>query len=86
MPVQPTLVKEMIEKALPGAQVEVVDLVGDNDHLRATVVAGQFEGKTLLEQHQLVYAALGDALRQELHALQLKTYSPAQFEQFSRRS
>lgn len=82
MAIHPTVIKEMIEKALPGARVDVTDLVGDNDHLRATVVAKEFEGKGLLEQHQLVYASLEGALQEKLHALQLKTYSPEQWEKF----
>jgi len=78
MPVNPNEIQQLIEQALPGAQVKIEDLVGDGDHLQATVVASQFEGKTLLQQHQLVYGALQDTLKEKLHALALKTYSPSQ--------
>lgn len=80
MPVPLNLVKEAIEKALPGSKVDVIDLVGDGDHLQATVIAPQFEGLGLLKQHQLVFAPLKETLKADLHALALKTYSPSQWE------
>ena len=48
----------------------------DDDHLRATVVSPTFEGRTLVEQHQMVYDALGDAMTTEIHALELTTRTP----------
>jgi acid stress-induced BolA-like protein IbaG/YrbA len=73
-------VRRMIEAGLPGARVEVADTTGGGDHFEAIVVSDQFEGKGLVERHQIVYAALGDAMRQAVHALTLKTLTPAQFE------
>jgi len=73
-------IEEMIGQALPGSQVEVHDYTGGGDHFEALVVSPAFEGKTLVERHQLVYNALGDAMRVRVHALTLKTLTPAQFE------
>jgi acid stress-induced BolA-like protein IbaG/YrbA len=73
-------VKRMIESGLPGAQVEVQDTTGGGDHFEALVVSPQFEGRGLVERHQLVYGALGDAMRERVHALALKTLTPAQYE------
>jgi acid stress-induced BolA-like protein IbaG/YrbA len=73
-------VKLMIESGLPGAQVEVLDTTGGGDHFEALVVSTQFEGRGLVERHQLVYGALGDAMRERVHALTLKTLTPAQYQ------
>ncbi|HEY9600996.1 MAG TPA: BolA family transcriptional regulator [Allocoleopsis sp.] len=71
-------VKTMIEAEIPDAQVQVQDLTGGGDHLQAIVVSSQFEGKSLVKQHQLVYGALRQAMDSEaIHALALKTYTPA---------
>ena len=80
MPADPQQIKEMIQKALPGAQVTIDDPMGDGDHLQAVVVSELFRGKGLLEQHQMVYGALKDILKEQLHALALKTYTPEQWE------
>lgn len=79
MPMDLNELQTRIETALPGAKVEVQDLVGDGDHLQALVISDLFSGKSLLQQHQLVYAALQDVLKEQLHALALKTYSPEQW-------
>jgi len=71
-------VKRMIESGLPGALVDVQDTTGGGDHFEALVVSAQFEGRGLVERHQLVYGALGDAMRERVHALALKTLTPAQ--------
>ena len=73
MAVDINVIQSLIEKSLPGAKVSVRDLVGDGDHLEATVVAEQFRGKKLLQQHQMVYGILKDVLKDQLHALALKT-------------
>ena len=65
-------VKRRIEHALPGAQVQVGTFSG-HDHFQAEVAAPQFAGKTRVEQHQLVYEALGDLLGGAMHALALRT-------------
>ena len=65
-------VRRRIEAALPGARVEL-DTFRGNDHFRAVVVAPQFKGKSLVEQHRMVYAAVDDLLGGDVHALALKT-------------
>lgn len=68
----------MIRTALPDAEVQVEDLTGGGDHLQVTVVSTAFEGKPLIKQHQLVYGAVQSAMASEaIHALALKTYTPA---------
>jgi len=66
----------MLLVALPDAEIELVDLTGTEDHYQARVVSQAFEGKSLIEQHQLVYRALGEAMHGPIHALALKTYTP----------
>lgn len=71
---------ERITQALPGAQVEVTDTTGTGDHFEARVVAEAFQGKSLVQQHQLVYASVKEKLATgELHALSLKTFTPEQW-------
>lgn len=75
-------VETMIKTQLPDAQVKVQDLTGGGDHLEATVVSSAFEGKTRVKQHQMVYAALQEAMASEaIHALALKTYTPTAWEE-----
>ena len=70
-------VEELIKAGIPDAQVQVQDLTGGGDHLQAIVVSSEFEGKSLVKQHQLVYRTLQQALATEaIHALALKTYTP----------
>jgi acid stress-induced BolA-like protein IbaG/YrbA len=75
--VSPEQVEAMIRAALPDAQVQVQDLTGGGDHYQVTVISSQFEGKGLVQQHQLVYGAVRQAMSTEaIHALALKTYTP----------
>ena len=70
-------VQSMIERALPGAKVEVIDETGQGDHLRATVAAAQFEGLSRLDQHRLVKAAVRERFDDgSIHALSVKTSIP----------
>ena len=78
MAMDPNEVRQLIERGLPGAIVQVQDTTGGGDHFEALVVSDQFDGRSLVERHQLVYAALGDAMRVRVHALALKTLTPAQ--------
>ncbi|ROR29773.1 BolA family protein [Inmirania thermothiophila] len=71
-------IRGLIEAGLPGARAYVRG--DDGTHFEAVVVSEAFEGKGLLEQHRLVYATLGDRMREEIHALALKTYTPGQWE------
>ena len=67
----------MIEAALPGAEVDVADETGGGDHLRATVVASQFEGLSRIDQHRLVKAAVKERFEDgAIHALTVKTQVP----------
>ena len=76
MPMTADEITGMITAALPGAEVEMTDLAGDNDHWAARVTAPQFAGKTRLAQHKMVYEALGGNMGGVLHALQLTTAVP----------
>lgn len=68
-------IQHLIEERLPGARAMVRG--DDGVHFEATVISEAFAGKSLLQQHRLVYAALGERLeREEIHALSLKTYTP----------
>jgi stress-induced morphogen len=74
--ISPQQVEEMIKAQMPDAQVQVQDLTGGGDHYQVTVVSSQFEGKGLVQQHQLIYAALQQAVSSEaIHALALNTYT-----------
>jgi stress-induced morphogen len=75
--IDPEEVRARLVRALPGADVELVDLTGTKDHYQARIVSSAFEGKSLIEQHQIVYGALGEAMNGPIHALALKTYTPA---------
>jgi stress-induced morphogen len=67
---------QMIETALPGATVQIVDQ-GGGDHLAASIVAPQFAGKSLIQQHRMVYAAVQERFDDgSIHALALRTRAP----------
>jgi stress-induced morphogen len=66
-------IEGMIHEAFPDAKVEVKDLAGDGNHYAATVVSGAFKGRSKVQQHQMVYAALKGKMGGELHALALTT-------------
>ncbi len=75
--ISPDEVKGMIQAALPDAKIHVQDLTGGGDHYQVVVVSSLFEGKRLVQQHQLVYNAVQKAMSSEqIHALALKTYTP----------
>jgi stress-induced morphogen len=69
-------IEEMIKAAFPDATVEIEDLRGDGDHYAATVVSAAFAGKSRVQQHQMVYAALKGKMGGVLHALALTTSAP----------
>jgi stress-induced morphogen len=70
-------IKQRIEAAIPGAVAEVEDYTGTSDHFRASVTAQAFEGLSRIQQHQLVYEALAGEVGSSIHALALKTQTPA---------
>ncbi len=69
-------IEAMILAAIPGAQVEITDLAGDENHYAARVVSESFRGQPRIKQHQTVYNALGGRMGGVLHALQLTTATP----------
>ena len=77
MPMPASEIERLIKAAIPDAQVTIRDLVGDGDHYAARVVSPSFAGKSRIQQHQAVYAALGGRVGGELHALQLETAVPS---------
>ena len=76
MAMQPAEIEALIKAALPDAQVTIEDLAGDGDHYAASVVSESFRGKSRLQQHQLIYQALGGRMGGQLHALVLTTSTP----------
>lgn len=66
-------VEQKIKKSIAGASVVVEDLRGDQKHYGVDVISKSFEGKTTVEQHQMIYDALGTAMREQIHALRIKT-------------
>ena len=69
-------VKQGIETGLACDRVEVV---GDGQHFQALVVSSEFEGRSRVQRHQLVYAALGERMREEIHALSMRTLTPEEW-------
>ena len=76
MAMQADEIERLIREALPDARVEIKDLAGDGDHYAATVVSAAFKGKSRVQQHQIVYAALKGQMGGVLHALALQTSVP----------
>lgn len=72
----PELVRQYIAAGLACTHLEVE---GDGQHFSAVIVSDAFAGKRLIQRHQLVYAALGDRMREEVHALSMKTLTPEEF-------
>ncbi len=73
-------VKGMIEKAVPGSTVHVLDPMNDGQHLQAFVISPAFEGQPLFKQQQVVMKALKDAF-ETVHALGLKTFTPQKWDE-----
>ena len=69
-------IEALIRDALPDAKVTIEDLAGDGDHYAATVVSEAFRGRSRVQQHQMVYAALQGRMGGALHALALQTSTP----------
>jgi stress-induced morphogen len=76
MAMQAAEIEALIRASLPDAQVTIEDLAGDGDHYAATVVSEAFRGRSRVQQHQLVYAALSGRMGGALHALALQTSAP----------
>jgi stress-induced morphogen len=69
-------IETLIRAALPDAQVSVEDLAGDGDHYAAQITSESFRGRTRIQQHQMIFQALGGRMGGALHALALKTAVP----------
>jgi acid stress-induced BolA-like protein IbaG/YrbA len=74
--VRPQDVQKYISENLP---CDFIEVRGDGQHFEAIIVSAAFIGKTMVQQHQIVYRALGDRMREEIHALSMKTHTPEQW-------
>lgn len=74
--VTPESVKNGIQAGLACEHLEVI---GDGQHFQAIIVSAAFEGRSRVQRHQMVYAALGERMREEIHALSMKTLTPAEW-------
>jgi len=74
--VTPESIQQGIEAALACERVEVI---GDGQHFQALVVCAGFAGKSRVQRHQMVYAALGERMREEIHALSMRTLTPEEW-------
>ena len=77
-------VKTRIETLAPGTQAQLVDLTGTQDHWQAVIVSPAFVGKSLVEQHRMIFGLFKSEVESnEVHALTLKTYTPEQYERIT---
>jgi stress-induced morphogen len=70
--------KTFIQSHLKDAEVEITDLTGTQDHLGLTITSDAFKGKRLIQQHQMVMDILRDRLKQDIHAVQIKTQTKSE--------
>jgi acid stress-induced BolA-like protein IbaG/YrbA len=63
-----------------GLECEHLEVAGDGEHFQALIVSRQFEGRNRVQRHQLVYQALGDRMREEIHALSMRTVTPQEWQ------
>jgi len=75
--VTPESIKQGIEAGLACQHVEVI---GDGQHFQAVIVSAQFAGRSRIQRHQLVYGALGERMREEIHALSMRTLTPDEWQ------
>ena len=76
MAMKATEIEELILITFPNAKVTIEDLRGDGDHYAAQIIAEEFKGKSRVQQHQMIYNAMGGRVGKELHALALNTSAP----------
>jgi stress-induced morphogen len=76
VPISTDVIRNRLLAALPDATVEVRDTTGGGDHFDVRVLSSLFAGRSLVARHQMVYAALGELMRKEIHALALTTDAP----------
>lgn len=70
-------IKKLIENGIPDCTVQIG---GDGTHFEAIIISNEFAGKTMVQQHQLVYKALGEKIGTDIHALSMQTYTPDEWE------
>ena len=68
-------VKRRISSVFNDAKIQIIDTTGTGDHFSAVIISDKFDGKSLVQRHQMVYGSVSDVLTGELHALQLKTFT-----------
>jgi stress-induced morphogen len=73
---KPEAIADRIRAALPDAQVELKDLTGTEDHWQATIISSAFRGKSLIQRHRLVLAALAEEMKGPIHALTMDVRTP----------
>ena len=78
MPLSKEELENHIKESIPDSTVNIDDLRGDGDHYAAQIIAEEFKGKTRVQQHQMVYNAMGGRMGKELHALALNTSAPSE--------
>lgn len=71
-----TEILDLLTQAFPHAQIDLKDLAGDNNHYALTITCESFTGKSRVEQHKMVYGALGNRMGTQLHALAVTTKTP----------
>lgn len=77
--------KQLEEYIKQGLACDYIQVIGDDGtHFEAIIVSPEFESKNMVQQHQLVYAALGDRMRAEIHALSMKTYTPQKWKEINK--
>jgi len=77
--------KQLEEYIKQGLACDYIQVIGDDGtHFEAIIVSPEFESKSMVQQHQLVYAALGDRMRAEIHALSMKTYTPQKWTEINK--
>ena len=80
---QETEIQKLIEDKLPDSQVAVVDTRGSGDHFEIMVVSNDFEDVPLIDRHRIIHSALGENLGGEIHAVEIKAYTPEQWKSLS---
>jgi stress-induced morphogen len=73
MAIEAEEIEKLIKAALPDASIDIKDTVGDKNHYSAHIISDKFKNLTLLQQHKLIYDALGEKLKEQLHAISLHT-------------
>lgn len=73
MPVAKNIIEQNLRTHFPEGKIEVIDLVGDNNHYQVKITDGSFAGKTRIQQHKMVNQALKELLKEDLHAMSLIT-------------